>query len=273
MSGIKLGTGTYIVREDAARDLFAVMERLAAIGYDGIELLGFNGKKPSAIKAKADALGITVMGDHVSAVSFLADPDRTISDHLELGAETVVISWPGDIPRSPWLPEYQAMTVKIAGLSERLLAEGIQPLFHNHGGDFESAPAHFDAVLDAIPGMGAEPDIGWMIVAGVDPIFYLEKYRERTPVIHLKDVYFENWSLLGDKDHLPMTRGDKSRGSFEFRPTGYGVAPNALLAPYYLACSPRWILVDHDLAYDRDPYEDLRISLDYVRGLLKISQQ
>ncbi|GHU65521.1 sugar phosphate isomerase [Clostridia bacterium] len=268
---INLGTGTYIIRDDCAKDLFAVMEKLAAIGYDGIELLGFSGKKPSDIKAKADALGITVMGDHVNAAAFLADPDKTIADHIELGVSTMVISWPGDAPRSPWLPEHQAMTAKIAGLCDRCLAAGIKPLFHNHGGDFDSAPAHYDAVLDAIPGIGAEPDIGWMAVAGVDPIFYLEKYKARTPVIHLKDVYFENWSLLGDKDHLPHERGDKSRGSFEFRPTGYGVVPNALYAPYYLACKPQWILVDHDLAYDRDPYEDLRISLKYIRGLLNVT--
>ncbi|GHU76834.1 sugar phosphate isomerase [Clostridia bacterium] len=267
----KLGTGTYIIREDAARDLFAVMEKLAAMGYDGIELLGFSGKKPEDIRAKADSLGITVMGDHVQAKAFLDAPERTIADHLALGVETMVLSWPGDVTRSPWLPEHQAFVSKVAGLCELCLKAGIQPLFHNHGGDFESSPAHFDAVLDAIPGMAAEPDIGWMVVAGVDPIYYLEKYKDRTPVIHLKDVYFENANLLGDKDHLPLERGDASRGRFEFRPTGYGVVQNALFAPYYLACQPKWILIDHDLAYDRDPYEDLRMSLEYVKGLLKVS--
>jgi sugar phosphate isomerase/epimerase len=271
VGGIKLGTGTFIAREDAAKDLYAVMERLAGIGYDGIELLGFSGRKPSGIRAKADALGITVMGDHVGAEAFLADPDRTVADHAELGVSTMVIGWPGGVTRSPWRAEHREMIARIAGLCERCLAAGIQPLFHNHGGDFGTVPAHYDAVLDAIPGMAAEPDIGWMAVAGVDPIYYLEKYKDRTPVIHLKDVYFENWALLGDKDHMPEARGHKERGSFEFRPTGYGVVPNALYAPYYLACRPKWILVDHDMAYDRDPYEDLRMSLEYARGLLKVS--
>lgn len=273
MSTIKFGTGIYILREEASRDLFGVMKKLADIGFEGIELLGFFGKEPGDIRRKADELGVKVMSNHINAADFFADPDKVIADHKELGVETLVISWPGNVTHVAGKPEHSDMMKQVAGLCELCVKNGITPLYHNHGWDFDGTPAHFDAVTDhcASAGMQAEPDIGWMAVAGVDPIYYLEKYKDRIPVIHLKDVYFENWNKIGDKEHLPHARGDAARGNFEFRPTGYGVVPNALYAPYYLACRPKWILIDHDLAYDRDPYDDLRLSLEYVKNLLNIA--
>jgi hypothetical protein len=30
---------------------------------------------------------------------------------------------------------------------------------------------------------------------------------------------------------------------------------------------PEWLITDHDCAYERDMYQDLKISLEYVRNL------
>jgi hypothetical protein len=89
---------------------------------------------------------------------------------------------------------------------------------------------------------------------------------------HLKDIYFDNWSKLGDTNTLPMQKGAASRGNFEFRPTGYGVVQNAVYAPYYLACKPSWLAIDHDYAYERDPYADLAASLEYTRNLVEYTR-
>ena len=274
MSTIKFGTGTFIVREEASRDLFGVMEKIARIGYDGLELLGFFSQKPEAIRKKADELSLQILGDHVQADTFLADPEQVINDHITLGVDYITIAWPANTPRLPGMLAYQDMLTKIAGLCSLCVKARITPLFHNHGGDFEGHPTHYETILDACAdvGMRAEPDIGWMYVAGVDVPAYLQKYRDRTPVIHLKDVYYTASECLGDRDHLPAERGDSARGGFEFRPTGYGIVENAVLMAHYLRCNPKWFVIDHDCAYDRDPYEDLRISLAYTRHLLSITE-
>ena len=71
------------------------------------------------------------------------------------------------------------------------------------------------------------------------------------------------------RDFVPA-RGGADRGHFEFRPTGYGVLNLPKLMPLCLDCEPAWFVMDHDLAYERDPYEDLKLSLDYTRALLKM---
>ena len=40
------------------------------------------------------------------------------------------------------------------------------------------------------------------------------------------------------------------------------------LMPLCLDCQPQWLVMDHDLAYERDSFEDLRLSLEYTRSLL-----
>ena len=94
---------------------------------------------------------------------------------------------------------------------------------------------------------------GWMVVAGKNPAYFLQKYAARTPVIHLKDV------LLTD-------------AGFSFRPTGYGCVNTPALLPAMLACAPEYLMIDHDLAYDRDSYSDLKLSYDYLKTLLRVAR-
>ena len=54
-------------------------------------------------------------------------------------------------------------------------------------------------------------------------------------------------------------------GFFEFRPTGYGLLNFPKLMPLCLAFNPAWFVPDHDLAYERDSFEDLRRSYEYVK--------
>ena len=127
-----------------------------------------------------------------------------------------------------------------------------------------------DIILDSCEkdGLCLEPDLGWMITAKADPSAYLHKYINRCPVIHLKDVYAEDFSKTGDGGGLTEQKALPEKGYFEFRPTGYGLLNLPKLMPLCLKCNPEWFVVDHDAAYNRDIYADLKLSLDYTRNLL-----
>lgn len=246
---MKLGVGTYIVRGDAAADLEATLGKLARIGYDGVELLGFFGRSAGDIRRMTEGLGIQAFGDHVPVADVLADPGRIIGAHLEAGCEYMTLGFGREIVNSQPL----ALLIEQCGTAAALcLREGITPLYHNHDYDMQGGAPFAERLLDAIEALRFEPDLGWMVVAGKDPAHYLDRYQARTPVIHLKDV-----SMAPD--------------GFTFRPTGYGVVGTPALLPAILACQPAWLMVDHDLAYDRDSYDDLQISYDYVRNLLRVA--
>jgi hypothetical protein len=89
-------------------------------------------------------------------------------------------------------------------------------------------------------------------------------------VIHLKDIYAQDFSKIGPRVSHGDARNSAATGYFEFRPTGYGTVNFARLLPYCLDCNPEWLVADHDLAYGRDSFCDLKLSRDYIATLLAI---
>ena len=51
---IRMASPLYIVRQDCEKDLFAVLRRLAEVGFDGIEFLGFFGHGAKEVRQKLD---------------------------------------------------------------------------------------------------------------------------------------------------------------------------------------------------------------------------
>jgi sugar phosphate isomerase/epimerase len=247
---MKIGVGTFIVREDAKNDMRGTIEKLAAIGYDGVELLGFFGRTPECVQAILRANGVEALGDHVPLEAVIEESDRVIADHLLIGCRRITLSCPKERIRSE---PFEKLAGDFARAANVLRDAGITPLYHNHDHDMLGEIPFAEQILDAVPALSFEPDVGWMIVAGKDPAHFLKKYQSRTPVIHLKDV------LL-------------TEGGFEFRPTGYGCANTPALLPAICACAPEYLMIDHDLAYDRDSYQDLKISYEYIRTLLRVAK-
>ena len=83
----KIGSPLYILRNECEKDLMAVIERLAEIGFGGIEFFGFFGNKPEDIKRKLDSCGIEAIGDHVPVPfdDFAKNIERIIEEHCEIG--------------------------------------------------------------------------------------------------------------------------------------------------------------------------------------------
>ena len=255
MNEIKIASPLFIVREDAAKDLFGTMDKIAQAGFDGIELLGMFGKTAREIKRHADALGIAVIGDHVPLNDLLAD-GQVIDDRREMGCPYITVSWPSN-EIGPAHAEFESVLADINRASQKIIAAGMTPLFHNHAAEIAD-PYWIARLLAACAphGLRFEPDLGWMFIAGANPADYLRDYADISPALHFKDA-------------CPSADANGVNG-FTFRPTGYGAVNYPALMPLALACKPEWIVADHDCAYTRDSYEELALSLRYIRNLLRI---
>lgn len=249
METIKIGVGTYIIREDARANLNQALRRLRAIGYDGAELLGFFGAEPDALAAMLKSLDMQALGDHVQVTDFLNNPEGIVKDHLAIGCRRITLALTKEQAENT---PFDALGAQFAKAARLCLAAGIVPMYHNHDFDMRGDAPFAQRLLDAVPELAFEPDVGWMVVAGKDPTAYLQKYKGRIQVIHLKDVFVDE-------------------AGFTFRPTGYGCVNTPALMPSILACKPQWLMVDHDYAYDRDSYDDLALSFAYVKALLQVA--
>jgi len=248
MAKIKIGVGLYIVREDAKMDLNQTLSRLREIGYEGVEMLGFFGTGTEALRGMLKHLSIEALGDHISVTDFLHEPKRIIQEHLTVGCRRITLACQKE---QAACEPFVKLTEEFTAAAQLCEVAGITPMYHNHDFDMLGDAPFATRILDAVPALRFEPDVGWMTVAGKDPMRYLEKYQDRTKVVHLKDVFIE-------------------KKGFSFRPTGYGCVNTPALMPTILACNPEWLMVDHDFSYDRDIYDDLALSFEYVKALMRI---
>ncbi|MDR2932118.1 MAG: sugar phosphate isomerase/epimerase [Oscillospiraceae bacterium] len=271
MAKIKIGSPLFIVRDLYEKDLFGVLEKIASIGFDGVEFVGLRGYKAADIRQKMDSLKMETIGNHVNVREFSADPKKVIDDHKTLGCKYITLAWP-DKAIITGSPEFEDVVSQVRALCDTCYENGFTPIYHNHNFEFGSDPSWVHILMEACKDqkLCLEPDLGWMTYAGSDPLSYLTQYRDAMPIIHMKDIYVKDFSKVGPGVEHRGLKNNPDTGYFEFRPTGYGVVNFPRLLPYILDCNPDWIIPDHDLAYERDPFDDLRLSYDYTVKLLDI---
>ena len=212
------------------------------------------------IRKKLDSLGLLAIGDHVSFIRFSAETGAVIDEHREIGCKFITIGSPGE-SGFPGGADYSRTIDSLNRIGEAVQKAGMRLLYHNHAGELKPSK-NGKSILehlmdDTDPGLlYLEPDLGWIKIGGGEPEFYLEKYRNRCPVVHFKDFIFS----------------DASKEKYVFRPTGYGQMNNAVLLKKVLSFEklPEWYVVDHDCAYEGDIFFELKISLDFFINLTKL---
>lgn len=274
MKKILMASPLFILRRECAGDLFAVLDKIGALGFDGVEFLGFFGKTAQSVRQRMADLRMAPVGNHVNYNEFAQDTDGVIDFHQKAGCRYITV---GGIPGEmlPGTGGFSEAVRQLTRIGRACRGAGLTLLYHNHA--FELAQKvngkyMLEAILDETPEdcLAFEPDLGWMAIGGADPAYFLDKYKSRCPVIHLKDFYASDISKIGDPGDLDEKRGTAERGHFEFRPVGYGVANIPGYINRVLDCSPEWIVMDHDLAYGRDSFDDLKLSLSYTRNLIAL---
>lgn len=243
-----------------------MLRKLAEIGFDGIEFLGFFGHSADEVRQMLLDNHLQALGNHVPYQQLIEAPDEILSFHQRVGCAYLTVA---DLP----LDDFDTVAARLDTLAKQAKEKGIRLLYHNHDQELiekTDGKENLAWMMDSTKPetLALEPDLGWMEIGGGDPAWYLKQYVDRCPVIHLKDYYTSDHRLLGRVREFVPERGTAERGFFEFRPTGYGVLNLPKLMPLCLACDPEWFVMDHDLAYERDSYDDLKLSLDYTRALL-----
>jgi sugar phosphate isomerase/epimerase len=272
---MKYASPLFIVKDQCEADLFAVLERLKRIGYDGVEFLGFFGKPTDQLAAKLRELGLEALGNHVDYDMFRAEPKAVIAEHKAIGCKYITITgWFGQTYEPNRFAQWVADVTEIGRMCR---AEGVTLLYHNHHSEYlQKVEGQYlqDALLQAVPAdaLSFEPDLGWMAIAGASALACLTRYVDRCPVLHLKDYYADTTGAVpGDVMSLGGKPGRKEHAHFAFRPTGYGIMNYPALREAMIACRPEWVVMDHDLAYGRDPFVDLADSLEYAKRLFTMT--
>jgi len=167
------------------------LESLAAIGYDAVEPYGGNYQTdPKGLRAKTDALGLTIPTAHMPLAHLEEDRTRVIDIAKTLGLETVIIPHVGGDARPSTVEGWKALGHRLSEHAGHLAEAGLRLGWHNH--DFEyvklaDGSRPIDHIL-AANGVRFEPDIGWIVRAGADAAAEIRKESSKIAAFHVKDT-------------------------------------------------------------------------------------
>lgn len=177
----------YTVRDETAKNFSGTLEKLAAIGYKGVEFAGYGDLPAQEMKSILGRLGLKPIGSHVRISRLKENLEEEIEYNKTIGSEYIICS------RNDY--ENPEAFLKAAELYDRIgekcRANGMEFCYHNHAHEFEKVNDEYGMDIiygNSDPGLvKAEIDVCWVQKAGLEPDEYIRKYANRCPLIHLKD--------------------------------------------------------------------------------------
>ena len=180
------GLQVYSVRDALAVDFKDTLKKCRELGYEAVELCGFGGMTAKDLLAYCESLDLRISGNHERWTAVTPENiDATVRYYKELGSPNLII--PGaDLSTREKLDDFIDL---LNYASPRLKKEGITFGYHNHSHEFLKTEygAFIHKELEEKTDVLFEIDTYWVYNAGEDPLALMKKFKDRLPVIHLKD--------------------------------------------------------------------------------------
>ena len=78
---------------------------------------------------------------------------------------------------------------RLARSRDAFAREGLRFAWHNHDFEFEPLPDGSYPIEHVLGSdLAWEADLAWVTLGGADPVGWIDRYRDRIPLVHVKDV-------------------------------------------------------------------------------------
>ena len=177
----------YSLRDSLAADARATIEKVARMGFAGVEAFGLTRESASAQKALCDEFGLQVASVH-APLHVPARADEALAVAEILGCQRIA---------SGYGPESYVTLDAIDSACEGFnraqeLAErnGLRYFIHNHWWEFEPVAGElpYSRLLRSLDEAALfQVDVYWVQAAGIDPVAIVAELGARAKTLHLKD--------------------------------------------------------------------------------------
>ena len=194
MTSMKLGAQLYSVRNltKTPADIRSTFEKIAAIGYENVQLSGAGPIDPHELKSIVDETGLPIVCTHVAYKDLIEDTERVIEAHKIFGSPVIGL---GAMPVAfrGSTEGLESFLAEISPAVKKIRDAGLIFAYHNHAFEFEKptgSDKHYsDVLLDCCPEWSFILDTYWVAFAGYSVIEYLEKVGgARLQNVHFKDM-------------------------------------------------------------------------------------
>ena len=258
---------------------FETLKKVSELGFSSVEIsqIPMTAENVAELKRAKDELGMDIAA--LSCV--VANEGSGGNDDLETKFDKIVEDCKTldvDLLRIGMLPfknmrnldTVLEFTRQANDYAVKLKEHGINLYYHNHHVEFRKYDDKFmlDIIAEECPDLGFELDLHWVQRGGANPIDIIEKYSDRIELIHLKDYRIgaipdEAFELL-DKGNV-MEFYQAFTNIIEFAELGQGSMDyKAIIEAILKAGGVRYMLVEQDMLYGRDPFDCLVDSRDHL---------
>jgi sugar phosphate isomerase/epimerase len=205
--GFPLGCQTWPVREGIAKDFPGTIKKLAAAGFQNIELCspvgyndsGFGGLakyKGSELKKMLNDWGVTCISSHFGMEELRKDQAARIAWAQDLGLQQMLVA-SLDGPKNPTMDDVKRAAEEYNKMGEKAAAAGIRQGLHNEG--FEISSVDGKRTYDILIGLLDRRFVNFQfqvstISEGFDAAEYFMKYPGRFFSMHV-----QGWSATTKK--------------------------------------------------------------------------
>lgn len=182
-----------------------VLQRMAQMGYTGVEAASYDGGKfsgmePEAFRKTINEAGLELISSHTTRMlspdelasgdisKALEWWDACIMAHKKAGIPRLVMSYAQKLSAES---DLKVMADYLNAIGAKCNEAGIRFGYHNHDHEFHKAgnTTMMDYFIqNTLPeNVFIEMDVYWAVAGGAAPVEYMQKYPGRFEVLHIKD--------------------------------------------------------------------------------------
>ena len=177
----------YSVRQAASADFPGTLERIAAMGFVGVEFAGLHGMSAQEVATVLQRLGMVASSAHVGLPTD-ENIDGIVADSTALGYRHIATG--SGAQSMTTLAETVALAARYEQAAQLAASRGLALGYHNHWWEFSTqfdGVSAWEILMNKAPSLNAQLDIYWSTLAGADTAAVLARYASRIPTLHIKD--------------------------------------------------------------------------------------
>jgi sugar phosphate isomerase/epimerase len=265
--GLVPGIQLYSVREQMAQDFEGTLAAVRAAGYVEVESAALPKKPAAEIRKALDQAGLKCVSSHRSFVDVTKDLNATTEFEKTIGVSYIICPGPrrknppvpGQKPEPLAIDDWKYNAEEFNKTGEKLKQAGITFGYHNHWVEFVPVDGKvpYEELLRLCEPdkMTFEMDLGWVKVAGQDPVALMKKYPHRFSMLHVKDFHLPPNISFATHDEAKVT--ELGRGSIDYRPIFAQAAANQKITHAFV----------EQEAFDMPWKESLKVDAEYMKNL------
>jgi sugar phosphate isomerase/epimerase len=252
-----IGIQLYMVRDDMKKDPAGTLKKLGEMGYTQIESFGgdegmFWGKTNKEFYSMAKNYGLTLVSSHYEGNN--EGFEKTAALSADIGMKYLIYPWKG--PQKS-IDDFKKIADEFNGYGAICKKHGLRFAYHPHDYPYKKIDGQLpiNVLLDHTdPGLvDFEMDFYYTVTEGLDPEFYIKKYRPRFRLCHMRDVM---------KVRLPAGSQDESACDL-----GDGMINYRHLLSIALANGMEYYFVEQSRLFQETALQSAAVNEKYLRNL------